>query len=99
MTLARGYNRNLILQGSPKYGWGSQRMRNEAIYHCFSQTLPGQRNQIQGLGSNRAILNPLCSLDPSLTSWLPRCRDEHMPIPDVIIVIVTKTTKIGRAHV
>lgn len=34
-------------------------------------------------------MNPVCSLEPSLTSQLLRCSYEHMPVPDIIIVITT----------
>lgn len=43
------------------------------------------------MGSNRTILNPRCSLEPFLTSQLPRCSYVHVPVPDIIIVIVTVT--------
>lgn len=72
VTLPRGCDRNLSLQESVKYPWGSQRLRNEAIHH-FSQTFPGQINRRQGLSSNRSILNPLSgSLSDLLAPKMPR---------------------------
>lgn len=34
-------------------------------------------------------MSPVYSLEPSLTSQLLRCSYEHMPVPDIIIVITT----------
>lgn len=75
VTLPRGSNRNLSLQESLEYPWGSQREGNEAIHH-FCHTLPGQMNQTQGLSFERSTLSPLSgSLSDLLTPKM--CRGAH----------------------